>query len=133
MKKKIFYVVTLLLGVLVLSSFTINDKMNEKKNDCKLAPSVTAIDSQSNVVFRGKQEFKNDKTGVEIYCYPSSKCEWWDGDRLALTCTYTISDDEIRFLDEEGETVYKGRIYWNTTHMKPLALYIQGGEYRNKH
>lgn len=128
MKKNIFFVATLLLGALILSSFT----LNEIKSGCNPTQSVTVIDSQSNIVFRGKQEFKNYQTGVEIHCYPSGKCEWWDGDRRALTCTYTVDGNEIKFLDEEGDPVYKGSIYWNNSHSKPLSITIQGGTYRNK-
>lgn len=36
------------------------------------------------------------------------KCELWDGDRLVVTATYRLQNGEVRLLDENGNTIYKG-------------------------
>ena len=60
-----------------------------------------------NVVFRSTQRLKaND--GRQIYLYSSGKCELWDGDRLVVTATYRLQNGEVRLLDENGNTIYKG-------------------------
>ncbi|MBO4613412.1 MAG: hypothetical protein J5671_09650 [Bacteroidaceae bacterium] len=123
MKKNIIFMVALFVGAMLFSSFT--------KNDCNSTPSTTELESQSNLVFRGTQRFRSND-GRELYCYTNSKCEMYDGDRLVVTCTYTYSGDEIRLLDENGNTVYKGSVYWNNSHSKPISITIAGTTYRNK-
>lgn len=125
--KKTNIVVTLLLGFLVLSSFT----LCEMKSNGTPNTSVTTIDSQSNTVFRHKEMF-TDRESVEIYCYTDGKCEWFNHGRLHLTCTYTIDGNDIRFLEENGKTAYKGGIYWNNSHSKPLSITIDGVKFWNK-
>ena len=46
--------------------------------------------------------------GRQIYLYSSGKCELWDGDRLVVTATYRLQNGEVRLLDENGNTIYKG-------------------------
>lgn len=128
MKKSIFGIVALSMGVMLLSSLTTNDM----KNNCNSTSSPMVYESQSCTVFRGKQTFKNYKDNVEIYCYTDHKCEWYADDRLVLTCSYTVSGDEIKFLDEDGNTCYKGSISWNSSHSKPLSITINKTTYKNK-
>ena len=128
MKKNIFFVVALSIVAMLFSSFTTYDL----KNDCNATTSLAVFDDESSLVFRGTQKFRNSRDNVEIYCYTNGRCEWYDGDRRIVTCTYTYSDGEIRFLDENGDTIYKGSVSWNNTHSKPLSITINGTTYRNK-
>lgn len=127
MKRDIILATALLMGAMIFSSFTTNDN-NISSNT---TTSLTIFDDESSLVFRGTKRFKSND-GRELYCHPNSKCEMFDGDRLVVTCTYTYSGDEIRLLDENDNTIYKGSIYWNNSHSKPISITIAGTTYRNK-
>ena len=89
--KKLIIAIMLLSGGIIFSS-------NANKPIENIASFETYI--SQNVVFRSTQRLKaND--GRQIYLYSSGKCELWDGDRLVVTATY-------RLLDENGNTIYKG-------------------------
>lgn len=63
--------------------------------------------TQQTVVFRGIQKLRSND-GREIYFYPSGTCEGYYGDRLEFSCKYRLQSGEVRLLDENGNTVYKG-------------------------
>ena len=92
--KKLIVVIMLLGGGIIFSS-------NANKPIENIASFETCI--SQNVVFRFKA---ND--GRQIYLYSSGKCELWDGDRLVVTATYRLQNGEVRLLDENGNTIYKG-------------------------
>ena len=124
--KKTSIVVTLLLGALVLSSFT----LYEMKGNGNPNTSVTTIDSKTSTVFRSDHKF-SDNEGTEIYCYSrGAKCEWFDHDRLVLTCTYTLVGSDIRFLNEDGSTAYKGTVQWYDHHSNPASITIDGVKFK---
>lgn len=67
---------------------------------------IREIVTQS-VVFRSTQKLRSSD-GRELFFYTSGKCDGFDGDRREFSCKYTLSDGEVRLLDEKGNTVYKG-------------------------
>ena len=96
--KKLIVAIMLLGGGIIFSS-------NANKPIENIASFETCI--SQNVVFRSTQRLKaND--GRQIYLYISGKCELWDGDRLVVTATYRLQNGEVRLLDENGNTIYKG-------------------------
>ena len=96
--KKLIVAIMLLGGGIIFSS-------NANKPIENIASFETCI--SQNVVFRSTQRLKaND--GRQIYLYSSGKCELWDGDRLVVTATYRLQNGEVRLLDENGNTIYKG-------------------------
>lgn len=127
MKKNILLIAILFFGAMLFSAFTVND------SDISSNPtlSVKVSDSQSGIVFRTTQKLKS-RDGGEIYFYSSGKCEMYQNDRLVVSCTYTIDDNEVKLLDEKGNTVYKGRISWNNTKSYALSVTIAGTTYYKK-
>lgn len=105
----------------------INSGRNSETN---IMPSEST--NSASIVFRGKQVFRNSKNNQEIYCYTNGKCEWYENDRLDITCTYTVDGSDIKFLDEDGDVCYKGYISWNDSHSKPLSITINRTTYYNK-
>ena len=67
----------------------------------------SVVESDSEVVFRSNQRLRS-RDGRSIYLYTSGRCELFDGDRLWCECTYTVQSGEVRLLDENGRTIYKG-------------------------
>ncbi len=113
---------------MLLSSFT----MNDLKSNISTVPSLTAMDSQSNIVFRGTQKLRA-RDGAEIYFYQSGKCEMYQNDRLVISCTYDVDGNEVKLLDEYGNTVYKGRItYSQQDRTKVASVTIAGTTYYRK-
>ncbi len=53
------------------------------------AAAVSCTTATAGVVFRSTQKLKSSD-GRKIYLYSSGLCELFDGDRLAVECTYTI-------------------------------------------
>lgn len=83
---------------------------------------------QQSVVFRTTQHLVS-RDGREIYLYPSRKCELFDGDRLIATCTYRLQDGEVRLLDENGDTVYKGTYRLSNDRRNLSSLTLAGTTY----
>ena len=86
---------------------------------CVDSPKFEMSTASQNVRFRSTQKLRA-RDGREIYFYSSGKCEGYDGDRLQFSTTYTIIDNEVRLLDERGNTVYKGSLSWR---VKGQSLY----------
>lgn len=125
MKKNIVFIATLFIGAMLLSSFT----TNVCKNNSNREPSVTVKDCQSNIVFRGTQKLRA-RDGAEIYFYQSGKCEMYQNDRLVVSCTYDVDGNEVKLLDENGNTVYKGRVtYSKQDRTKVASVTIAGTTY----
>lgn len=76
-------------------------------NTLETETSITSASESRGVVFRSTQKLRSSD-GRSIYLYSSGRCELFDGDRLVAECTYTLQNGEVRLLDENGRTVYKG-------------------------
>lgn len=92
------------------------------------SPSSEIVAAAQNVRFRSTQKLRA-RDGREIYFYSSGKCEGYDGDRLQFSTTYSIYGDEVRLLDERGNTVYKGSITWRTRGQSLHSVTIAGTTY----
>ena len=124
MKKNVIFVVALFFEIMLFSSFT--------ENNCNSTPSAIELESESGIVFRGKQEFRNSKLNQEIYFYTNGTVKWFENDDLILSCYYTIDGTNLEFTDEYGNTACKGYISWNNTHSKPISITIKGTTFYNK-
>lgn len=62
---------------------------------------------QRSVVFRTTQRLRS-RDGRSIYFYTNRSCQMFDGDRCVAECTYTIQNGEVRLLNSNGRTLYKG-------------------------
>lgn len=89
-----------------------------------------AIESESgqNVVFRRNQRLRSND-GRSIYLYTNRTCELFDGDRLICTCTYRLQDGEVRLLDGNGNTVYKGSYQLKSDRQNLSSLTLSGTRY----
>ena len=63
--------------------------------------------ADQGVVFRSTQKLRSND-GRELYFYTNGICEGYDGDYCEFACKYTLMSGEVRLLDENGRTVYKG-------------------------
>lgn len=68
---------------------------------------TSTMEYSQYVVFRTTQMLKSSD-GREIYLYSNRTCELFDNGRLVVKCTYRLQNNEVRLLDENGDTVYKG-------------------------
>lgn len=93
-----------------------------------ISSSSEMIASAQNVVFRSTQKLRS-KDGREIYFYSSGKCEGYDGDRLMFSTKYFIQGNEVRLLDENGNTLYKGTIRWSVQGQSIYSLSLAGTVY----
>ena len=94
--------------------------------------SKAEIVSTSNyVVFRTTQKLRSND-GREIYLYPNRTCELFYGGRLEVRCTYRLQDGEVRLLDENGETVYKGSYRMTSDGINLSSLTLGGTSYFRK-
>lgn len=98
---------------------------------CLLEPTNAMAYEERGIVFRSTQKLKSND-GREIYLYSNRRCELYDGDRLEVVCTYKIVGNEIRLLDENGNTVYKGSIQISSDRQSILHLSIAGTTYYKK-
>ncbi len=89
---------------------------------------VIEVVNQQTVRFRSTQKLSS-RDGREIYFYSSGKCEGFYNDRLEFSCKYTIIDRDIRLLDEDGNTVYKGTCTYKSDHQNLLNVTIAGTTY----
>lgn len=74
--------------------------------------------------------------GREFYFYPEGKCEGFDNGRLMFTARYKIiqSIKELRILDENGNTIYKGSYSLADTRKNyPYQITLGGTSYRLVH
>ena len=113
--KKIF------IAAMVFALFPIVGMAETDKNqECVVAESI--VDS-GDVVFRSTQRLRS-RDGRSIYMYKSGTCELFDGDRLIAECRYSLRNGEVRLLDENGRTVYKGtyRLKDNRRDLQSLTL-----------
>ena len=92
------------------------------------SPSTEMVASAQNVVFRSTQKLRS-RDGREIYFYSSGKCEGYYGDRLEFSTRYRIQDNEVRLLDENGNTVYKGSCTWRVKGQSLANVSIAGTTY----
>lgn len=92
---------------------------------------VETVSTTNYVVFRTTQRLRASD-GREIYLYSNRTCELFDGDRLVVTCTYRLQDGEVRLLDENGRTVYKGRYRMSSDGMNLANLTLGGTTYYRK-
>lgn len=95
---------------------------------CVDSPKFEMSTASQNVRFRSTQKLRA-RDGREIYFYSSGKCEEYDGDRLQFSTTYTIIDNEVRLLDERGNTVYKGSLSWRVKGQSLYNVTIAGTTY----
>ena len=89
---------------------------------------VSQSSQDRSVVFRSTQRLRSND-GRSIYLYPSRKCELYDGDRLEVACTYTIYGNEVRLLDENGNTVYKATFTYTSDRRNINRLTMAGTTY----
>lgn len=92
------------------------------------SPTFEMSTASQTVRFRSTQKLRA-RDGREIYFYSSGKCEGYDGDRLQFSTTYTIIDNEVRLLDERGNTVYKGTLSWRVKGQSLYNVTIAGTTY----
>lgn len=81
------------------------------------------------VVFRSTQRLRSSD-GRSIYLYSSGRCELFDGDRLMANCRYNVQNGEVRLLDENGNTVYKGSYTMKSDRINLSTITIRGTVYR---
>lgn len=115
------------ITTLLVSAMMINAPANETIS-IVASPTIEMVAMTQNVRFRSTQKLRS-RDGREIYFYSSGKCEGYDGDRLQFSTTYTIIGDELRLLDERGNTVYKGSITWRTRGQSLNSVTIAGTTY----
>lgn len=117
------FILSLFVSALMLVNAPSNDTICVEE-----APSIELIVAEQNVRFRTTQKLRS-KDGRELYFYSSGRCEGYDGDRLQFSTTYTIIDNEVRLLDEEGNTVYKGTLCWRVKGQSIYNVTIAGTTY----
>lgn len=91
-------------------------------------PACEMVVGAQNVVFRSTQKLRS-RDGREIYFYSSGKCEGYYGDRCEFSTTYRIQDNEVRLLDERGNTLYKGSLTWKVKGQKLHSVTLAGTTY----
>lgn len=92
---------------------------------------MKTVSADNYVVFRNTQKLRaND--GREIYLYSNRTCELFHGDRLEVKCTYRLQDGEVRLLDENGNTVYKGRYRMASDGRSLVSLTLAGTTFYRK-
>ena len=96
--------------LIITATMMINASVIETTSSIE-SPTFEMSTASQTVRFRSTQKLRA-RDGREIYFYSSGKCEGYDGDRLQFSTTYTIIDNEVRLLDERGNTVYKGTLSW---------------------
>lgn len=93
--------------------------------------SETMVLTDNYVVFRSTQKLES-RDGRSIYLYTNRTCELFDGDRLIVKCTYQLLDNEVRLLDENGDTVYKGTYRLTADRRNVSSLTLAGTTYYRK-
>ena len=93
--------------------------------------SVEIISAEHGVVFRKTQKLTN-REGSEIYLYTNGKCEMYYNDRCEVVCYYTVTGNEIKLLDEKGNTIYTGTFTYTSDRQNVQSLTIAGTKYYKK-
>lgn len=115
--------------ILLVSAIMMADASGSEAISVSESPVIEVVSTTQNVRFRSTQKLRSND-GREIYFYSSGKCEGYDGDRLMFSTTYSIYDNnEIRLLDEYGNTVYKGSITWRVKGQTLANVTIAGTTY----
>ena len=115
------------ISTLLVSAMMINAPVCETISAVE-PTTVEMVALVQDVRFRSTQKLRS-RDGREIYFYSNGRCEGYDGDRLQFSTTYSIYDDEVRLLDERGNTVYKGSITWRTRGQSLHSVTIAGTTY----
>lgn len=90
---------------------------------------IESVAPQQKVRFRGTQKLRSSD-GRQIYFYSNGICEGFDNDRREFSCQYTIYDrTEVRLLDENGNTVYKGTCTFKSDCQNLNSVRIAGTTY----
>lgn len=118
----------MLISTLLISALMVVNAPTSESFYTEEAPSIEMIAAAQTVRFRSTQKLRA-RDGREIYFYSSGKCEGYDGDRLQFSTTYTIIDNEVRLLDERGNTVYKGTLSWRVKGQSLYSVTIAGTTY----
>ncbi len=98
--------------------------------DTNVSKAETPVESttEQNVVFRKNQRLRSND-GRMIYLYTNRTCELYDGDRCVCTCTYRLQDGEVRLLDENGYTVYRGTYRLKSDRQNLASMSLAGTTY----
>ena len=127
MKKNFVFAVALCFFIPTVSNAMTTECFVQSENS--VCVEITSQSSQDrSVVFRSTQRLRSSD-GRSIYLYPNRKCELFDGDRLEVVCTYTIYGNEVRLLDEYGNTVYKGTFTYTSDRRNIGRLTMAGTTY----
>ena len=116
-----------LTTLIITATMMINASVTETTSSIE-SPTFEMSTASQTVRFRSTQKLRA-RDGREIYFYSSGKCEGYDGDRLQFSTTYTIIDNEVRLLDERGNTVYKGTLSWRVKGQSLYNVTIAGTTY----
>lgn len=113
---------SLFLVMTTISSPTCETSVSMMPTKCEL------LATTQSVVFRSTQKL-SAKDGREIYFYSNGRCEGYYCDRLEFSTKYKIQDNEIRLLDENGNTLYKGTVRWRERGKSLSVVSIAGTSY----
>lgn len=92
-------------------------------------PAIPSIElSDQSVVFRSTQKLSSND-GRELYFYTNGMCDGYYGDRREFSCKYRLQDGEVRLLDEDGNTVYKGSYRMKSDRRNLSTVTIAGTVY----
>lgn len=118
----------MLISTFLISALMVVNAPASESFYAEEAPSFEMTAAAQTVRFRSTQKLRA-RDGREIYFYSSGKCEGYDGDRLQFSTTYTIIQNEVRLLDERGNTVYKGTLSWRVKGQSLSSVTIAGTTY----
>lgn len=121
--KKILFTVMAVIGC-----FTMANAEEISINDIK---EMKEYHIARSVVFRSTQKLVASD-GRKIYLYRNGTCEMRNGDRVEVTCRYRLQDGEVRFLDENGNTIYAGSYVLRRDRMNISTLTLAGTRYVNR-
>jgi len=119
----IMFLSTLLISAMVIVNVPASETVIAIES-----PATEMSSASQNVVFRSTQKLSSSD-GRELYFYSNGRCEGYDGDRLMFSTRYKIMGNEVRLLDERGNTVYKGTISWKVKGKTINSVSIAGTRY----
>ena len=117
------------LLILMIFSFMF---ISSPEHEAGLSTTDDMTYAEQVVVFRSTQHLIS-RDGREIYLYPSRKCELFDNGKLIVTCTYRLQDGEVRLLDENNDTVYKGTYRLASDRRNIVSLTLAGTVFNRKY